>query len=1562
MNATPPAESGAPASASRQSTKRRVRACPRRYRCLQQNLHRLWAVRLGADDVACQLESPTAQQVAWTDQVIQSRVSHSLVADLEGAVGQRAARQLVARATPSARPGLGVVQTEGSPGKLAATPQILANARNQTAEVHVDELLTTWKLCRLSISASAQNCLDVVRHAEHEGLLRVEHQADTRRNSNQLVQLSLGAPRQLRTAGRGRRNGSSTGCNRDSSIQHPVEQLRSAGLKADASMLLKPRGVRLLRNCDDVRRGPFVGFLLTEEHWMRSALTGTSSGSSAFPPGDCWASLTTAAVLTGARLKLFSAGKRHLRRQRQTVWQRGWRRVDNGGKELKQLVPALVRSLLPALAGLAMSSSSSTSAGDSGSPMLVSSARSRVAASRPVSRRSKALKASSSSVAGRRPDDDDDADDECRLPEFTLSPMFEFTHEFEPLLDGFWPIILMRRPTDSGQSFRWQLTQPRLFVQHCERLPTLGQLLRAQNGLRHDANASFRESNRPVASWAALRGVFMHLNRFAQHTSMHGVAHLFRADSYVRRAFWLLLTCLTSMAGCYHVYLTVHQFSLTPVSTLILNEGVDTIFPDVTICNLRPMPQYLLNHDSPARRQLESNMLDLMVALRRVYAKGGDIFGTQKYFHWYNLLQHYWASMDTAHLGHNLSLSMVACFYKKAPCRPADFKLVQNSHYWNCWSFRPKDRSVQGTGPNDGLNIILYTSTMPLDNSSQSDHVVEYPPPKHRSTLRQLDTVFGKAGMQVSSGVRLLVHEPGTYPHVYWEGADVGNGWSADFRFKMKRNVYVNRTGHNCVENYGHTDYWASEAEAIQRFRKRGQDCVVRKWQEHLMRKCHCQSTFLPTQDRSALCHYLRAAGVSAQNISASFGAYKFQQLKSFNDVENQVRTELYDQFASECGTVQACEQSSYTYSIASVPWPAHTDLEAFIHTFVSPKFHRARYQGQQLLDQIVRFHRHPDGSRDFEKGWSVSHRFVRQNFVKLQVFAEESKSTLIHESPSYSFVEVLSELGGIGGLWVGMSLVTFVELFEFLAILGIKCTQVASSYLHSRWTRQAGQMANGACPGSANHLRTPACTRSAQSPDEITSGPCVVLEEASSVVDEDTELVGIFLCPEASRNEHLHDGNSSRLSRGQAMQHVRQINAQYLLTKWPTSCSRRRSNRSLDRPGRRGNQFLYLGGLVPDVSDDLARRRGKAYVAFRSVRAVLLSEALSASARSQLFQAVVEIALLYNAETWSLTGALERQLIAAHAALVRAAFGARHGPGSSETTDSLVPAIAPDAAVFPAEQATSARLAGHDVLLWTPQGPRIRGQGRVARRGSSVFSMMREHPAMQAGSRREAHQRPCHEARDLTPPLFGHFFVVGAGRRQAFTLIVELLEHFNLKHSLAVLTQEAGLAAAEVTTLRDSSDNLNDKKCVKISDANPDAVEPKLVKLLKDSTNTTLREASREDALPPKSILLISDCGICLTLCIFIIFQLPLSLGMRLVLVTLQLAALLQYANTVSFPPTLTKMPPKEVAFNIGESIKLECEASGDPAPTFIWKRNEQEFDWTKNSGRYKKYPGAGT
>ena len=88
-----------------------------------------------------------------------------------------------------------------------------------------------------------------------------------------------------------------------------------------------------------------------------------------------------------------------------------------------------------------------------------------------------------------------------------------------------------------------------------------------------------------------------------------------------------------------------------------------------------------------------------------------------------------------------------------------------------------------------------------------------------------------------------------------------------------------------------------------------------------------------------------------------------------------------------------------------------------------------------------------------------------------------------------------------------------------------------------------------------------------------------------------------------------------------------------------------------------RCRQFTYLGGLVPSVLDDLHRRRGLAWAAFHSLRTVLQSDVLSDRLRARLFQAVIETVLLYNAESWTMTEALERQLDAAHSSLLRAAF-----------------------------------------------------------------------------------------------------------------------------------------------------------------------------------------------------------------------------------------------------------------------------------------------------------------
>uniref|UniRef100_A0A1I8GUQ0 Cystathionine beta-synthase n=1 Tax=Macrostomum lignano TaxID=282301 RepID=A0A1I8GUQ0_9PLAT len=114
-----------------------------------------------------------------------------------------------------------------------------------------------------------------------------------------------------------------------------------------------------------------------------------------------------------------------------------------------------------------------------------------------------------------------------------------------------------------------------------------------------------------------------------------------------------------------------------------------------------------------------------------------------------------------------------------------------------------------------------------------------------------------------------------------------------------------------------------------------------------------------------------------------------------------------------------------------------------------------------------------------------------------------------------------------------------------------------------------------------------------------------------------------------------------------------------------------------------------YLGGMVPDA-------------AFRSIRAVVQSEALPDRQRARLWQAVVETILLYNAETWTLTATLERQLDSAHSGLLRAAFRADESVG----TEALY-----DRAKLPVHHPAPA-----DVLLLTLQGPFRPGQARTRR------------------------------------------------------------------------------------------------------------------------------------------------------------------------------------------------------------------------------------------------------
>ena len=57
------------------------------------------------------------------------------------------------------------------------------------------------------------------------------------------------------------------------------------------------------------------------------------------------------------------------------------------------------------------------------------------------------------------------------------------------------------------------------------------------------------------------------------------------------------------------------------------------------------------------------------------------------------------------------------------------------------------------------------------------------------------------------------------------------------------------------------------------------------------------------------------------------------------------------------------------------------------------------------------------------------------ENFIKVDIFYQELKYELVKEKPAVELGNLLGELGGSLGLFLGASLLTFVEIFDFILL-----------------------------------------------------------------------------------------------------------------------------------------------------------------------------------------------------------------------------------------------------------------------------------------------------------------------------------------------------------------------------------------------------------------------------------------------------------------------------------------------------------------------------------------------
>ena len=137
-----------------------------------------------------------------------------------------------------------------------------------------------------------------------------------------------------------------------------------------------------------------------------------------------------------------------------------------------------------------------------------------------------------------------------------------------------------------------------------------------------------------------------------------------------------------------------------------------------------------------------------------------------------------------------------------------------------------------------------------------------------------------------------------------------------------------------------------------------------------------------------------------------------------------------------QCGCFPACSELAYDVEYSLARWPGNT------------------YEGDQTYMDV--FYVHGYGTR-FENDTQKHEMYAKyfdvdnrersmRDFARINVYISDSSILKTVESEDYTVVPLLSGMGGLLGLWIGISIINGVEVLELVADIGLSFRQPTRS------------------------------------------------------------------------------------------------------------------------------------------------------------------------------------------------------------------------------------------------------------------------------------------------------------------------------------------------------------------------------------------------------------------------------------------------------------------------------------------------------------------------------------
>ncbi|CAF0866573.1 unnamed protein product [Rotaria sordida] len=462
----------------------------------------------------------------------------------------------------------------------------------------------------------------------------------------------------------------------------------------------------------------------------------------------------------------------------------------------------------------------------------------------------------------------------------------------------------------------------------------------------------------------------------------HGIRRIGRAKTFLATLFWIYIFWIFTILMCAFIYTAIINYITHPTKIhLSIRQYRDpTHFPAITFCNINPLQNDgFLNDVRKSRLPGRNTSLHVNKSeYRKAFSAYIDrILAAQVNGETHPFVQ--W--------GFKLDDLLIRCIFNKRFCYRNLTQLFHPS-YGNCYTF-------------DNDNNVQEKETNELRHDWSVDDDIG-----HNNYKLYLE---------------LFLHQP--QYNEYLDGR-------AAFRIFIHRKHEVPILSQNSLflrpNKYTKLSFSQSITSFSGQCRNELTDDMKQIFRTHKIRYtqalCYklCKKRFLETQCKCI------------EPTLAVF--YQFFNNNNFNNTQTTKNISL-------CSIDDECLSQSIYFNSSELCQECLPECEIIQYSVQSSY---ARYPNPKAYPQVLkRVQTHFRRSTQVNSSSNTSNELLtnfrpglRDNIVAVEISASPYATEILTGSPMYTWVDLISSIGGQTGLWIGVSLISFVEITELLHLL----------------------------------------------------------------------------------------------------------------------------------------------------------------------------------------------------------------------------------------------------------------------------------------------------------------------------------------------------------------------------------------------------------------------------------------------------------------------------------------------------------------------------------------------